>query len=637
MKIKFSSLIVLFLAALVLGSQVQAVDYQTEYDNFLNDKIPMYNQLYAKAQDDYNTALQTNNIAGLIKIKQDLNSIYGEIEEDKKDCNTYASDVFVQNQDLSKKFRELRKSFTYLENAATSLQNEISDVIDYNQLNIAYDDLNGQLGTWAKAVDDELQIADGMVVQKTGLENVVPEIKKLQDLKSQIIEIEKKAKKYSATASEIQANDLLSKFNGLIADADDLNEQLTEDGINYLGPYSNNLATADLKKFDDNYNTYNAQVLDLGAKLKTAQCGNDAAGAVAQKSALKTVKDKAQTDIDLANSRISLFNANGFGDMQTLYNNKIVRLNGLIKSIDEMSNKVYTADECKTTIPPIDNGTNKVPVLNSIGSKTVTVGSTLSFTISATDADNDVLTYSIENKPATASFDANTKTFSWTPVSTETGTYTVTFKAVDGKGGETKEVVSITVSTSTPLTKLQEAQKQFNSYQEDYDNYKNDYSDYKKKYDKAVSNNDVSNTKKYKNELNGLDDELNDLSDNLDDLKDDADALTDGDAVYDDAKDLQKDVEALRTKIKNVLNGATSTTESTTTQVSAASNVNPIVVNKQPVEVQKLGTMPGPGVVATEEVQDVNSTNDFRAKALLIGGIVVLIAVIIFLMAVVLF
>ena len=56
-------------------------------------------------------------------------------------------------------------------------------------------------------------------------------------------------------------------------------------------------------------------------------------------------------------------------------------------------------------------------------------GSTLTFTILATDADGDPLTYSAANLPAGATFDAATRTFSWTPTVAQAGTTsTVVFK-----------------------------------------------------------------------------------------------------------------------------------------------------------------------------------------------------------------
>jgi PKD repeat protein len=58
---------------------------------------------------------------------------------------------------------------------------------------------------------------------------------------------------------------------------------------------------------------------------------------------------------------------------------------------------------------------NRAPVLAPIGDKSISEGSLLEFTISASDPDGDSLTYSADNLPTGATFDPATRTFSWTP------------------------------------------------------------------------------------------------------------------------------------------------------------------------------------------------------------------------------
>ena len=89
---------------------------------------------------------------------------------------------------------------------------------------------------------------------------------------------------------------------------------------------------------------------------------------------------------------------------------------------------------------------NRVPVLAAIGAKSVDEGTGLSFTVSATDADNDTLTYTAADVPAGASFTAGTRTFSWTPSCLQSGVYTVTFSVDDGNGGTDSEAVVISVN-----------------------------------------------------------------------------------------------------------------------------------------------------------------------------------------------
>ena len=89
---------------------------------------------------------------------------------------------------------------------------------------------------------------------------------------------------------------------------------------------------------------------------------------------------------------------------------------------------------------------NHNPVLNSIGDKTCNEGVNLTFTISATDIDNDSLTFSATSLPSGASFNADTNTFSWTPAYSQSGTYQVTFTVRDDYGGQASETIRIVVN-----------------------------------------------------------------------------------------------------------------------------------------------------------------------------------------------
>ncbi len=91
---------------------------------------------------------------------------------------------------------------------------------------------------------------------------------------------------------------------------------------------------------------------------------------------------------------------------------------------------------------------NQPPVLNPIGNKTVNEGELLSFTISASDADGDSLTYSASNLPQGASFSPSTRIFSWTPG--QAGTYAgIHFEVSDGVFTDPE---NITITVSVPTT-----------------------------------------------------------------------------------------------------------------------------------------------------------------------------------------
>jgi len=123
---------------------------------------------------------------------------------------------------------------------------------------------------------------------------------------------------------------------------------------------------------------------------------------------------------------------------------------------------------CEVTFSAADNGspqlsaserititvtdTNRNPVLNPIGNKSVAEGATLSFTIGATDPDTgQTLTYSASGLPNGAAFNPQTATFTWTPGYDAAGAYTnVTFTAADNGNPplSASEQVTLTVTNS---------------------------------------------------------------------------------------------------------------------------------------------------------------------------------------------
>ncbi len=92
--------------------------------------------------------------------------------------------------------------------------------------------------------------------------------------------------------------------------------------------------------------------------------------------------------------------------------------------------------------------TNRFPLFTGLSDKTVTEGNLLTFQVLAEDADNDPITYSASGLPTGASFNANTRTFNWTPGIQQSGEYFVTFTAQDDKGGLDVETIKITVVNS---------------------------------------------------------------------------------------------------------------------------------------------------------------------------------------------
>lgn len=106
---------------------------------------------------------------------------------------------------------------------------------------------------------------------------------------------------------------------------------------------------------------------------------------------------------------------------------------------------------------------NSAPVLAAIGARSVSENSTLSFALSATDTEGDPLVFSAGGLPSGATFNAATRTFSWTPSFEQAGTYALTFSVSDGELSDS-ETVTITVLDSnrapfisgTPATSAKE-------------------------------------------------------------------------------------------------------------------------------------------------------------------------------------
>jgi len=106
---------------------------------------------------------------------------------------------------------------------------------------------------------------------------------------------------------------------------------------------------------------------------------------------------------------------------------------------------VRVLDTSITDVPiSISNATvlvDTAPVLNLIDSKSVSESNTLSFTVDASDADGDSLTYSAAGLPEGANFDPVKGEFTWTPATGQAGVYTVTIEVSDGYLKDQEDVI----------------------------------------------------------------------------------------------------------------------------------------------------------------------------------------------------
>ncbi|HYJ33164.1 MAG TPA: putative Ig domain-containing protein [Candidatus Binatia bacterium] len=121
-------------------------------------------------------------------------------------------------------------------------------------------------------------------------------------------------------------------------------------------------------------------------------------------------------------------------------------------------NVVFTASNAlsgsaTTHIHVVDvTGVNTNPDVTAPATQSVNEGQMVTFTVTATDANGDHVTLTASNVPSGATFTDNgnnTGTFTWTPGSTQSGSYTVTFTGNDGHGGTDAASTVITVNDVT--------------------------------------------------------------------------------------------------------------------------------------------------------------------------------------------
>ncbi len=94
------------------------------------------------------------------------------------------------------------------------------------------------------------------------------------------------------------------------------------------------------------------------------------------------------------------------------------------------------------------NAVNQAPVLEAIGTQSVTADELLSFTATAIDPEGDALTFSLDQTSVDKgmTIDANTGVFSWTPTASDVGDNEVTLSVSDGVNSDS-EMFVITVET----------------------------------------------------------------------------------------------------------------------------------------------------------------------------------------------
>jgi len=96
----------------------------------------------------------------------------------------------------------------------------------------------------------------------------------------------------------------------------------------------------------------------------------------------------------------------------------------------------------------VNDGGNQLPILAAIGAQNTDENVNLNFSITATDIESTP-TFTSSALPGTATFTDNgdgTATFDWTPSFADSGSYDITFTAVDDSSATDFEIVTITVN-----------------------------------------------------------------------------------------------------------------------------------------------------------------------------------------------
>jgi hypothetical protein len=169
---------------------------------------------------------------------------------------------------------------------------------------------------------------------------------------------------------------------------------------------------------------------------------------------------------------------------------------------------------------------------------------------------------------------------------------------------------------------------QYNDLKDEYEAFEDDYQYNKKKYNNAVEDNDEDDIEKYQDRLEELDDDLKDLDDDVESLIDDIESEDNVDEnLVDDLDELEDDVENLREKIDNVLNDD----DTNTGYVYESTYVPPKSTSSEPAVVVEQLDFSNLNPANSEPVN--SAWDNMRYLVWLIAGIVVLIAVLLFFLA----
>ncbi len=294
--------------------------------------------------------------------------------------------------------------------------------------------------------------------------------------------------------------------------------------------------------------------------------------------------------------------------------------------------QIIVADAAGNPPAPV----NTAPVVDFTSSPAnPVVNQVVQFTATASDAEKDVLTYAWDfNK------DNNVDATTATPMYTfaTAGNFEVSLTVTDGKTSTVvKKTITVTTAAVVPQTdsqKVKDFENQYNKLDDKYGNLKDDYTS-------ALKASDSSELKNVKDDLKNLYNDVKDLENQVIDLYDkenDSNLLDDLKILKKDIKDLKKKVLDLKsgTLDDQILHPTTSSSNLGSTGNSYVPQQPKQVVEpaKQVVDVITTPSIPSANLGAQTPV--LESSMDSNVKlALIIAGIIVLLALVIFVVAVI--
>lgn len=275
------------------------------------------------------------------------------------------------------------------------------------------------------------------------------------------------------------------------------------------------------------------------------------------------------------------------------------------------------------------------PVWTAIADQSVVAGNTLTFSVSASNADSDVITIYIASETITGftltDNSTGAGTFTWVTNVSQVGTYDIIFGA-SADGEQTLETARIMVTAAATTPSLSPEEQEYSRLVAEFNDLEDDYSLNKRRYERAMDDDDERDIDDYAEKLEDVDDDLADLEDDTKDLLNDVEDsnLTNRRELADDVENLQDDIERVRDRIDTLLNGADE--EDAGTFVNSYTSPAPRVESQPKRTRVVIGTLDFAGGNVPNTMEESTENWPETRKMIWIGaGIVVLIAVIIFL------